>query len=370
MPSLHKLLIESASQGCQLQSSDGSMPPGHNGPWGDPETPARNTAHWAVTFLHAFRWSEDVRYRVAADRACSYLVSPAILPMDGAFWCRRNPEKDFSNGLIGQAWVLQALALGAHILERADLAAAAQSVFLRHPYVEHRHLWRNLNVDGSYGPLNHTFNQQLWFAAIGSSLCFFTGHNHQIDDRVSDFFANYHSNLGQCRDGLIEHRVRSRKSILTLVKERVSRSAGRTDSQLLRAVGYHSFNLYGLALAHELGALSPGRRGPDPEVEAALHFAITPGYSRLLEANPYAYAYNPVGIEVAYALVAFADTYRQWLADPGEDARQWVETQLKRHFCGATRLMERNTMDPATLGARLYEATRLPDLLVGLDSAG
>ena len=39
--------------------------------------------------------------------------------MNATFYCRLNPEKDFSNGLIGQAWVIEAL-VEAHKLTKED----------------------------------------------------------------------------------------------------------------------------------------------------------------------------------------------------------------------------------------------------------
>jgi hypothetical protein len=368
MPTLRELLIASAIRGAEQQSPDGCMPPGHNGPRGDRETPARNTAHWTVLFIRAYQWSGQQLFRSAAERACRYLISSSALPMSGAFWCRLNPQKDFSNGLIGQAWVMEALALGTEALNWPELGFTAQTVFKRHSYVMDRHLWRNLNVDGSYGPLNDTFNQQLWFATTGLALCRLNGQDQQIAEQVDDFFAHYHLNLRLRNDGLIVHRVRSTQGMRTKARELRNRLIRRTDRQLILSVGYHSFNLYGLTLAHEMGGLPRNRRVLDAEMRRALRFANTPGYKRLLQGNPFAYAYNPTGIEVAYAISVFKETCRQWMEDPMREAMQWLETQLARHFSCQSRLMDRNTPDSTTLAARLYEATRLPDLAVRIDT--
>ena len=48
---LYDLLVDTADRAIEIQRSDGSMPPGHNGPYYDPETPVRNTAHWSITFV-------------------------------------------------------------------------------------------------------------------------------------------------------------------------------------------------------------------------------------------------------------------------------------------------------------------------------
>jgi hypothetical protein len=362
MPTMRELLILSATRGAEQQGPDGSMPPGHNGPWGDLETPARNTAHWAVLFIRAYQWSGQRRFRSAAERACRYLVSASVLPMKGAFWCRLNPQKDLANGLIGQAWVMEALALGAEALDWPEPGLTAQAVFKRHCYVTDRHLWRNLNVDGSYGPLNGTFNQQLWFATIGLALCRFAGQDPVIAEQVHDFFAHYPLNLRLRRDGLIVHGVRSTRSLRTQAGAFCRRLRGRPGRQWVRSIGYHSFNLYGLALAYEMGGLPCQRDVLDTKVQTALRFAHTPSYKRSLEGNRFAYVYNPAGIEVAYATTVFEETCCRWMEHPRSEATRWLETQLARHFSQQSGLMDRNSPYPTTLAARLYEATRLPDL--------
>ena len=39
-----ELIVRTAEVGVALQAEDGSFPAGHNGPYRDPETPARTTA--------------------------------------------------------------------------------------------------------------------------------------------------------------------------------------------------------------------------------------------------------------------------------------------------------------------------------------
>ncbi len=50
---LSNIIQQSSKAALQIQSDDGSFPPGHNGPYHDQETPVRNTAHWLFTMLKA-----------------------------------------------------------------------------------------------------------------------------------------------------------------------------------------------------------------------------------------------------------------------------------------------------------------------------
>ncbi len=66
MTGLHALLLESARAALSRQRADGSLPPGHNGPYADRETPVRNTAHWLVSFCAGWRRSGDPALRAGA----------------------------------------------------------------------------------------------------------------------------------------------------------------------------------------------------------------------------------------------------------------------------------------------------------------
>ena len=81
------------------------MPMGHNGPRFDIDTPLRNTAHWAITFLRSFQLSKDDIFINAARKSLEYISSHSRRS-NGAFFCRNSIMKDKSNGLIGQAWVI------------------------------------------------------------------------------------------------------------------------------------------------------------------------------------------------------------------------------------------------------------------------
>src|SRR5690606_32579068 len=94
----------------------------------------------------------------------------------------------------------------------------------------------------------------------------------------------------------------------------------------------------------------------------ALRFVERPEYVAGLEDNAYGFPYNPPGFQVAFAMQTFAGAFR---ASERTDA-WWVSQQLRRAYDPATRLLTRQTADRHTLAARLYEATRLRDVEVGL----
>ena len=388
---LYDVIEGIARRAVETQRPDGSMPPGHNGPYHDPETPVRNTSHWLVTFLHAYEITGDDRYLEAATDATGYLLGEDARPGSATFHHRTEPKKNGCNGLIGQAWTIEALAAAAAALEEPTPAEVAREVFLAHPFDDELGLWKRVEVDGTVLSLDGTFNHQLWFAAAGALLSRSYGNVPEVDRRVRRFVDNVPRNLGLYPDGLITHAVDADQSLarrlrVLRVDERgrlfflmtIGRS-GLTEVQILRdlvdhpafpvrrpplrrsavrekAIGYHSFNMYAFALLKDVYPEEP--LWSSETIETALSYMRSEAYAAALEGNEYGYPYNPPGFEVPYVLEVFdADP------SPKEQAR-WVSRQLDRCYDPESSRLARNTPDPTTMTARLYQATRLPNLRV------
>ena len=354
---LYDIIEQSAHAGIRQQGADGAMPSGHNGPHGDPETPVRSTSHWLITFLKAYAISGSPAFQDAARKAAAYLCSDVARPMHAAFWHRSNPEKNFSNGLIGQAWTLEALAAAADVLGNETCARLAEEVFLLHPFVERFGLWCKLNVEGSHSGLDLTFNHQLWFAAAGSLL---PSRDARVLERVQRFLDRLPQSLSLYPSGLIWHLLKSPAKLQSHLKRSVYGIASRvrpTPHQDLyeRALGYHAFNLYAFALLRQQVPEHPFWRSD--QMARALAYARSAEFVAALDTNKYSYSYNPVGFEVAFALAGFACGERV-------EQESWVSEQLRRCYDLSAQLLCANSGDSATLAARLYEATRLPDLTV------
>src|SRR3990170_1386849 len=210
------VIIGSAGSLLRTQREDGSFAPGHNGPYYDEELPLRNTAHMLMLLLKAHELTGEKGYRDAALRAVEYITASERRPMGATFWVRKNPKKDFSNGLIGQAWAIESLAYAAEYLGDDRLKGIAEEVFMLHPFDEKMARWRIVNVDGSYGPADMTFNHQLWFAAAGS----FLSGNPLVKERIQNFLDKLDLNLETYENGLIVHKLGENQSSKSL-KERL-----------------------------------------------------------------------------------------------------------------------------------------------------
>ncbi|HEY3487849.1 MAG TPA: hypothetical protein VGL10_07260 [Gammaproteobacteria bacterium] len=312
-----------------------------------------------MSMLKAYSLTGDDRFSRTAVRAAEYLMSLEARPMGASFFCRKNPYKDYANGLIGQAWVLEALSAAADLLVRSQYRTLVEEVFFLHPYEENVGLWGRVNVDGSYRPIDWTLNQQAWFAAsVGS------GHKNDplIEQRILKFLdltdAQYLS-LGAY--GRIRHRAtgsrigETLRSIRKIAKSPLNYLEGKRD-MFGREIGYHAFNLYGFSLLKH--RFPQHALWKNPKFIKALRFLQHDRYIDALDKSKYAYSYNPCGFEAAYAIETFPEVF----PDHDKLRRFFINRQIARTFNFKTCLMELNSVDPITLAARLYEITRLSDM--------
>ena len=327
------------------------MPAGNNGPYKDIETPVRNTGHWLITFLKAYEISHAPKFETAARQCLTYLMSGDARPMDEVFWHRKNPAKDFSNGLMGQAWTLEALVSAYRHFQEESILRKAEEVFLKHPYDTHYHAWKTVNVDGSIYGFDMTFNHQLWFAAAGTQLSQYG--NKTIQGQVEDFNLTIDSNMECYPNGVIKHLPVHYLCISRLAKiKSVFRSFRfKKDYLYHKAVGYHGFNLYALGLIYKENPSLP--IFASQKFKSALQVIFTGEFINELDQSPYGYPYNPPGIELGFALETFGHQNK---------VRDWVQKQLDKTYD-----FEKNMMvlgqkdDPNTYAARIYEASRLSD---------
>ncbi len=359
----------------------GNVEPGNNGPWQIQQTPVRNSAHWLILFSWVYSATKKRKYLDTVARLAEYLASKEARPNGYAFYNLKGYIANPANGLIGQAWVIEALAEATRVLEDEKYAAIGEQVFFQHTFSEKHGLWHSLEVDGQILPLNPTLNQQVWFAATAARLP--SQHSSDITIRVLQFMDRLEDHLHVLGDGLLGMHVKSLPPTARGFPKRAAQIAmkrwpGRMEdlrhllaispserqgspafTYLDRSVGYHSFTLYGLALLKEAIPSHPFWKSR--LLYRALQWTLSGEYKRKLEGSNFAFGYNPTGFEVSYVLTTFFPCDMVKLVEEG---KWWVIEQVKRCYNSNTGRLDRNSVDPATLTARIYEATRLPDCLL------
>lgn len=361
--SLHDLILESARAGrAKLDETSGAMPAGHNGPYHDPETPLRNTGHWLITFAKAYELSGEDEFLAAVEQTAKYLTRTDHRPFGKSFRHRVTSEKDQCNGLIGQAWTIEALVVAAETLNKPELYELAEEVFCLHPFDEQIALWECIDVDGTNLSFDRTFNHQLWFAAVGGLLA---DENSEIRRKVCMFLDKLEQTMRIYKSGLIRHPLdpavplslyaRHPIKYSGLIRSRILnrvRPPDRKRDLQTKALGYHSFNMYAFAMLRE--------NFPQSDIwdtatfNQALNYVQNEDYRDNISNSDISFSFNPVGFEVAYVLETF-DVCDQSIR------REWIYWQLSKTFDYSSMLMNECTEDSNTLAARLYEATRLEE---------
>tara|TARA_Y100000031_G_scaffold41901_1_gene48230 strand:+ start:71 stop:1204 length:1134 start_codon:yes stop_codon:yes gene_type:complete len=351
------------------------LQPGHNGPYNDPETLVRNYGHWLITFSKCFEMTGEQIYLNKIKEFAEYLISDNARPFGYSFHHRSKESKDKCNGLIGQAWTFEALARASSVLDNEDYAQAAEDVFFQHKYNVKIGLWNRLEIDGRILSIDDTFNHQLWFAACASLLN--TPRREEIRERILRFMDCLPQNLSVLENGLIYHPIerqlnrtgldrsikfRLKKFVKTFLSflRAIDKKTNNFDQiyrekMINKSIGYHQFNMYAFAMLKE--SLPGHLFWQSFEFERSRKFLLSDEFKNCLSDNIYGYPYNPPGFEVPFALSAFSDLTENELVGTSS---WWVNEQIGRCYNPETQMMDRNTQDPLTQTARIYELTRLP----------
>ncbi|UMZ74719.1 hypothetical protein [Natranaerofaba carboxydovora] len=374
---IHKLGVEYLDE----LNKYGYVLPGNNGPYMDPETPVRNTAHWLITFSYLYKETGDKIFLEGLEKCGEYLLSDEARPMQATFYCRKNPKKDFSNGLIGQAWVIEALVEAYSVLDNDKFINAANEVFLLHPFDDNLGLWVVVNVDGSYKGFDMTFNHQLWFAAAGALL-----HNLQQNQecrrQIDIFLKKIKHNFQVYNNGLIKHKIQrkhNKKEKLRWGYDLCKNWKNRLVSgrnMVYKENGYHLFNLYAFALIYYY-IDSDNQFWESKKFKKALNYAFSdslftilekdnhalditfPAMDKKISVNRYGYPYNAPGFELPYIYNIFKDRF---FKNNNNQCYEKTKFALKRQLALTyeTNLnsFSINTEDQRTLNSRIYEITR------------
>ncbi len=373
-----ELIIEVSKNAIMMQMKDGSMPPGHNGPYNDNETPVRNTSHWLITFAKSYELTKNNIFLNAVQKAASYLVSDRARPFNFSFFHRKDSPLDSCNGLIGQAWTMEALAVASTILNDNKYSDLAEEVFLQHNFNYDYGLWNRLEIDGEIKSIDPTFNHQLWFAACGAQLN--GSRKTTCDSIIKIFISKLPENLSIIDGGLIFHPIKvkgmikekydkktikiSVRNVISLLLDMFRNNLSQKQKQeiwkkkmIYKSIGYHHFNMYAFALLKNIYPdLSYWNR---EDFKSTVNFLLKKEYKNKIENNSFGYSYNPPGFEVPFALEKLAKLDDNELTMLSQ---YWINNQISRSFSPNKNTMDRNTNDPLTHSARLYELTRMNNL--------
>ena len=366
---LNELIVLSANKGLELQNENGSFPKGNNGPWHDKDTYVRTTAHWAILENYAFKLTGNEEFETCALKACDYLLIEECRPQGYSFFCRENKRKDKCNGLIGQAWALEALieigGVDPNRRKYLDYAVEAIGCFT---YDYRKHMWKTTEVNGKKGLKCRTLNQQIWFSVMVLIAGELT-NNRDLIEVALDYFDNMSIHIKTAESGLIGHFNKQNKMIEILYNsrkvlyERIFKRRHFDNFEMTLSIGYLSFILYGLSILYARSSSYEFWQTDKMKglIQNAYNYVEkNKPYFCGDDGNNYVWGYNPVGIEIAYTIQSFG-TYLG--SNIYEDSIQyWLVLQMQNYYDLEEGMMSKNTIDEIILAARFYEAARLKNI--------
>lgn len=354
-------------------NSDGSMPAGHNGPYRDPETPVRNTSHWIISFAKAFELTNDERYLNASREAVEFLLNDRKFNYGYSYIQREKSGKDVINGVIGPAWVIEALVFAYKRFGDEEILSKAWNLQRIHDFNETLNLWHRCDPEGKTGRIDYTFNHQLWFAAASAvlnKLC----NDDTISNQLTSFFDGIQFNLQTYPSGLIRHGILRRDTFSDRVKNFIRPAYGFYErlssgkTMKYKEQGYHFFNLFAFAKIHKAGFHHSFFDGAGFGKMLSYGFSYELADSLLVNrderdvtrlpenknipCNRYGYPYNAVGFEAPFVNDVFSLENDALVAS-------FFEKQLELTYNFQEKLFVNSTEDPTTLNSRIYELAHI-----------
>lgn len=343
------------------QMSKNSVMPGKNGPHQHQETAVRNSCHWAISCLKCYTWYKQDCYLNYACELLQRITTEHDQSGNVTYHLRDSEGKDRCNGLIGQAWVLEALLLAFETAEEDAYFKRAVQLFSAHKFSSEQGLWEITEIDGKFCGFDPTFNHQLWFALAASPLRLVLP---EAERQLGQFTAKLHQNLTVLKNGLIFHpidrslnRKMSKRAVLvkrlkdkTLSPAHLKRRlSGDLNYQKLLyfSYGYHLFNMYAFV---GLRDVLPARNMK--WLKKSFQLLERDEFWKAVDGNDFSYPYNAPGFELPLVYEFFPKYV-------SEQRLEWVwKQQIRKSFSFETWTFDRGTPDPMCLTARIYELSK------------
>jgi hypothetical protein len=316
---------------------------------------------------------DRTEYEVVLTKLWNHLLS---LQKDGLFIIRTNDDKDKCNGVLGHAWVLEALTYLYKVKKDCEYLMLANKIADQHVFDEKERLWHRPDYhDGNTDTsIDYTLNHQLWYAA---SLCEINQYicNKKYDNDINSFLENLNIIMNENKQGLICHPIYKRFKLSESFKMKIKRFLDiykrkiQKPSYEYKENGYHIFNLMALA---RIKKVFPNNNLWDSEkIKKALQY-IDEHYLEKLEdnnylldcslnyssiepscryVNVYGYPYNVPGWEILYVAKLFGTIDESVIQTCYKKQVKYIYNEDKKLDCARCH-------DKTAIKYRLYELFR------------
>lgn len=344
----------------------GHAVPGHNGPHGHLDTPVRNTSHYLIIYAYLYKTTLDKKYKEICEKFLNYILYKQKESVSGAIKCMESDSFDHLNGLIGQAWVIEALIYYYETFKDIRCLEASKKIFYSQKYDYQMHVWSRVELDGTDIGIDYAYNHQVWFAACSYKLAEYL-NDKEIDFMIKDFLTKgVERDFRIYSDGLLRHTiaVKSRscrkeklKRVIKILLSPLKKCNPRKFDYKYIERAYHIFDMYGFSILEEHYGDLPffSSNVYKKALSLANDIVFYNNNNNVLSSdkpfNVYSYSYNSPVFEYQF----IAKSHNNY--DKNQDELAF-STQVKLMYDSRTRMFSKNNPDIETWNARIYEAIR------------
>jgi hypothetical protein len=281
-----------------------------------------------------------------ADRLFEYVKSPVFPRKGAAYTHRQKPGKDWCNGVIGPAWIIEALVRYARYLGSREARDLAVEIATACPFDAGQGAWKRLDPKDGVTTIDATYNHQAWLASAVAEA------DSALAPRVVSFLDRSVDGAFRLRDsGRIDHLMYLRGGFHRAAQLKHALQSVREEKTVSeKEDGYHLFVLF--ALARLKRNLPEHPFFAHPRLKRSLQYVAEPAFLDKLSGSHYAYPYNAPGFELPIIVAAFESV------EPSlgtVDCMYVYDEQRRRTFSDPVGLFAGGCPDPCTLAARVYE---------------
>lgn len=354
--------------------SNGFAQPGVNGPYDDSETEVRNLSHLLIIVAVEYLSFHIEAYGEVVENIGARLLS--MKSPEGTYRMRNKAGKDECNGVIGHAWLVEALLFAYRVTKDKKYIDESVRICKMHKFQYHIGLWGRPLQGNDNNAIDYTLNHQLWYAATLSELqqVFF---EPEFNKEIKSFLKRIHTLVHIHQDGRISHCIYKRLGLVQSIKIKAKCCIDTLNGLMNRPslkykeVGYHMFNLMAFA---RLKLSTSSSFFSSQKFKKIVAFCNNEKYIKELESpnieldsstfspclnqdetliNIYGYPYNVVGFESAFIQEVFPE-----YAD-NDFFRKLVVRQFELTWDNKRKEFTRHCHDKNTINYRIYEAYRL-----------
>lgn len=345
--------------------------PGVNGPYNDRETIVRNLSHLIViTSIEVILSGKDDLYSVLIEMADRLLEEEHE---SGVYILRNSENKDLSNGVIGNAWVIEAFIYLFKATGEKKYIDKAIQIYLNHEFNYNMGLWKRPKIYSKKCTIDYTLNHQLWFAGVSSQIIKYSGEV-SISRDIDVFLRKLEKIITIDSQGLICHSIIRRENIKETLKSYIKRKVDLLSRKInkpsyhYKEIGYHLFNVAALARLyvmfpeHDFWSSMKFKKILnmtnsiflfDENQKSNIHLDIS--LNNQIEnicqkqLNIYGFPYNVPGFEMFYLKQVFKNKIDDKIL------KLYIEKQIDLTYDVHKKRFGKNCFDDSTINYRIYE---------------